>query len=31
MFLTMPRHDTTPQTMKLKFPVHTAGPKQKLK
>jgi len=31
MFLTLPCHGTTPQILKLKFPVHTSGPKQKLK
>jgi hypothetical protein len=31
MFLTLPCQDTTPQTLKLKFPGHTSGPKQKRK
>jgi len=31
MFLTPPHQGTTPQILKLKFPVHTAGPKQKRK
>jgi len=31
MFLTIPRQGTTPRTLKLKFLVHTLGPKQKRK
>jgi hypothetical protein len=31
MFLTPPLQGTTPQILKLKFPVHTSGPKQKRK
>jgi hypothetical protein len=30
-FLTPPRQGTTPQILKLKFPVYTTGPKQKRK
>ena len=29
LFLTLPPQGTTPQILKLKFPVHTSGPKQK--
>ena len=31
IFLTPPRQGTTPQILKLKFPVYTSGPKQKRK
>jgi len=31
LFLTIPRQGITPQILKLKFPVHTSGPKQKRK
>ena len=31
MFLTIPRQGTTPQILKLKFPVHTSCQKQKRK
>jgi hypothetical protein len=31
VFLTPPHQGTTPQILKLKFPVHTSGPKQKRK
>ena len=31
LFLTLPSQGTTPQILKLKFPVHTSGPKQKHK
>ena len=31
MFLTLPRQGTTPQILKLKFPVQTSGPKHKRK
>jgi len=30
-FLTPPHQGTTPQILKLKFPIHTSGPKQKRK
>lgn len=31
MFLSIPRQGTTPQLLKLKFPVHTSCPKQNRK
>jgi len=31
LFLTLQRQGTTPKILKLKFPVHTSGPKQKPK
>jgi len=31
LFLKIPHQGTTPQILKLKFPVHASGPKQKSK
>ena len=31
LFLKIPHQDTTPQILKLKFPVHALGPKEKRK